>query len=179
MTVPTRYNPIATLHTSSHVPVFRIMPVAAVPRTPASTPAVFDMPSRTPEYLGAISCASQGLFPQECHRGVVYVLFWYNIQRTSNVARRHLYRQAHRQRRLGCTHCHAITTAGEALTTPFVAYHRDISVSGHTGMAVDHFLHQNGCCRPFAQWCAQRLGCDHTARVLHSAYLVVRVEARL
>ncbi len=56
MTVPTRYSPIATLQTSSQVPVFKIMPVAAVPRTPANTPAVFDMPSKTPEYLGAMSC---------------------------------------------------------------------------------------------------------------------------
>ena len=63
MTVPTRYRMIATRHTSSQVPVFKIMPVAAVPSTPASTPAVLDMPSKTPEYLGAMSCMTHKLTP--------------------------------------------------------------------------------------------------------------------
>ncbi len=57
MTVPTRYKQTATRHTSVQVPFTRMCPVASEPSTPASTPAVLDMPSSTPEYLGPMSCA--------------------------------------------------------------------------------------------------------------------------
>ena len=56
-TVPTRYSTTATFQTSSQEPFAKMRPVAAVPITPASTPAVLLMPSSTPEYLGPMSCA--------------------------------------------------------------------------------------------------------------------------
>jgi len=50
------YDSANKIQSNCNSPVFKIMPVAAVPKTPANTPAVFDMPSKTPEYLGAMSC---------------------------------------------------------------------------------------------------------------------------
>ena len=44
--------------TSSQLPFFSMYPVAAVPNTPARTPAVLLMPSSTPEYRGPMSCVS-------------------------------------------------------------------------------------------------------------------------
>ena len=75
MRVPMQYKMMETCHTSSQLPDFRIMPVAAVPRTPARTPAVLDKPRRTPEYRGAMSCRGhQGILqpakpPDACDWG--------------------------------------------------------------------------------------------------------------
>lgn len=83
--MPIKYNTTETLNTSFHEPAttnhFRMnelnkkkqfdatsdefsprwsmYPVAAVPNTPASTPAVFDSPSNTPWYLKIVSIHMQ------------------------------------------------------------------------------------------------------------------------
>ncbi len=41
------------------MPVLKIMPVAAVPRTPVNTPALVDRPYKTLDHLGAIHTTIQ------------------------------------------------------------------------------------------------------------------------
>ena len=68
-TVPTRYRAMATPHTSFQLPFCRILPVTAVPRTPARTPAVLLMPRSTPAYLGPISCVKLRSVPRDPEEG--------------------------------------------------------------------------------------------------------------